>query len=63
MWSRDLELTLDVTGTKLFIVNTMDTEAMEHLKALYQSGVWSHFISKTGLEGKDFMIFLIPAGQ
>ncbi len=63
MWSRDLELTLDVTGTKLFIVNTMDTEAMEHLKALYPTGVWSHFISKTGLEGKDFMIFLIPAGQ
>ena len=63
MWSRDLELTLDVSGTKLFIVNSMDTEAMEHLKALYPTGVWSQFKSKTGLEGKDFMIFLVPAGQ
>jgi len=63
MWSRDLQLTLDVTGTKLFIVNAMDIEAMEHLKALYPTGVLSQFLSKTGLEGKDFMIFLVPAGQ
>jgi len=61
IWSKDFEATLDVEGTKLFIINMQDTEAMDHLRALYPTGAWSHFISNTGLEGKDFMIFLVPA--
>ncbi|HEX7540908.1 MAG TPA: glycosyltransferase family 39 protein [Anaerolineales bacterium] len=52
--------TLDVPGPKLFIVDVEDTAAMGQLQALYPHGLWSRFVSKTNLEGKDFMIFFVP---
>jgi hypothetical protein len=63
LWPENFNTTLDMQGPKLFIVNVADTAAMDQLKALYPHGVWSHFFSKTKLEGKDFMIFFVPPEQ
>ena len=63
LWPQDFNSTLVVQGTKLIIVNVDDTADMGLLKALYPQGVWSRFISKTKLEGKDFMILFIPPTQ
>jgi 4-amino-4-deoxy-L-arabinose transferase-like glycosyltransferase len=63
IWPQDFNSTLDVQGAKLFIVNVDDTADKDELQTLYPHGVWSRFISKTKLEGKDFMIFLIPPTQ
>jgi hypothetical protein len=63
LWPKDFNGTLGVQGTKLFIVNVEDVEAMDQLKALYPHGVSSRFISKTKLSGKDFMLFFIPPEQ
>ncbi len=60
IWPENFNSTLDVQGPKLFIVNVQDMAAMDQLKALYPHGVWSRFVSKTKLEGKDFMIFFVP---
>ena len=63
LWPQDFNSTLEVQGPKLIIVNVDDTADKDLLKALYPQGVWSRFISKTKLEGKDFMILLIPPTQ
>jgi hypothetical protein len=55
--------TLDVQGAKLFIVNVEDTASMDQLQALYPHGVWSRYVSKTKMAGKDFMIFFVPPEQ
>jgi 4-amino-4-deoxy-L-arabinose transferase-like glycosyltransferase len=60
IWPEYFSTTLDVKGPKLFIVNIEDAPAREQLQALYPQGVWSRFVSKTKLEGKDFMIFFVP---
>jgi hypothetical protein len=60
VWPEDLATTTAVSGPKLFIVNMQDIAATDQLNALYPDGEWSRFISKTGLEGKDFMIFFVP---
>ena len=63
IWPQDYNSTQEVQGPKLFIVNVDDTADKDELQALYPHGVWSRFISKTKLEGKDFMIFFIPSPQ
>ena len=63
IWPDNFDSTLDVQGPKLFIVNVQDTTSMDQLQALYPHGVWSRFVSKTKLEGKDFMIFFVPPSQ
>ena len=63
LWPQNFNSTLEVQGPKLIIVNVDDTADKDLLKALYPQGVWSRFISKTKLEGKDFMILLIPPTQ
>jgi 4-amino-4-deoxy-L-arabinose transferase-like glycosyltransferase len=63
LWPQDFNSTLEVQGPKLIIVNVDDTADRDLLKALYPQGVWSRFISKTKLEGKDFMILFIPPTQ
>lgn len=63
IWPENFNATLDVQGPKLFIVNVEDVVAMDQLQALYPHGVWSRFVSKTKLEGKDFMIFFVPPEQ
>ncbi len=60
VWPENLETTLEAGGPKLFIVNVADTVGMDTLERLYPNGVWSHFVSETGLEGKDFMIYFVP---
>jgi 4-amino-4-deoxy-L-arabinose transferase-like glycosyltransferase len=63
IWPDSFNTTLDVQGSKLFIVNMDDTASMDQLKALYPHGVWSRYISKTKMKGKDFMIFFVPPEQ
>jgi 4-amino-4-deoxy-L-arabinose transferase-like glycosyltransferase len=60
IWPQELEMTLSVTGMKLFIVNPQDVDTVEALKLLYPQGVFSKYKSATGIEGKDFMIFFVP---
>jgi 4-amino-4-deoxy-L-arabinose transferase-like glycosyltransferase len=63
IWPENFNSTRDVQGPKLFIVDVQDVAAMDQLQALYRHGIWSRFVSKTNLEGKDFMIFLVPPEQ
>jgi hypothetical protein len=63
IWPDGFNTTLDVQGPKLFIINVQDVADMQQLQALYPHGVLSRFISKTKLEGKDFMIFFVPPEQ
>lgn len=63
VWPEDLETTLEARGPKLFIVNLLDEVGQARLEELYPSGTWSRFVSKTGLEGKDFLIYFVPSGQ
>jgi len=60
VWPQELEMTLSVTGMKLFIVNPQDVDTVEALKLLYPQGVFSKYKSATGIEGKDIMIFFVP---
>jgi hypothetical protein len=63
VWPENFNSTLDVQGPKLFIFDVVDVAAMDQMQALYPHGVWSRFVSKTKLEGKDFMIFFVPPEQ
>lgn len=60
VWPENLEITLEAEGPKLFIVNVADGTGQARLEDLYPSGTWSRFVSKTGLEGKDFLIYFVP---
>jgi hypothetical protein len=63
LWPQDFEGTMNVAGTKLIIVNVDDKADKPLLQSIYPHGVWSRFTSSTKLEGKDFMILLIPPSQ
>jgi hypothetical protein len=63
IWPQEFDSTLTAQGPKLFIVNASDTEDMNSLQELYPSGFWTRFVSRTGMEGKDFMIFFIPPAK
>lgn len=60
VWPEQLESTLDVSGPKLFILNVEDASSLARLQVLYPQGTWSRFVSETGLEGKDFIIYFVP---
>jgi hypothetical protein len=60
VWPENLESTLEASGPKLFIVNVQDETGKARLEELYPMGIWSRFVSETGLEGKDFLIYFIP---
>ncbi len=60
VWPEQLEITLEAQGPKLFIVNVADETGQARLEELYPQGTWSRFASKTGLEGKDFLIYFVP---
>jgi hypothetical protein len=63
VWPEDLEVTLVAPGPKLFIVNLQDEIGKVRLELLYPAGTWSRYNSMTRLEGKDFLIYSIPADQ
>jgi 4-amino-4-deoxy-L-arabinose transferase-like glycosyltransferase len=63
IWPDGFNTTLNLTGPKLFIVNMADTASLDQLTALYPNGVWSHYYSKTKIDGKDFLIFFVPPEQ
>ncbi len=60
VWPENLETTLEASGPKLFIVNVQDETGKARLEELYPNGIWSRFVSETGLEGKDFLIYFVP---
>lgn len=60
VWPENLEITLDASGPKLFIVNVEDETGKARLEELYPDGIWSRFVSETGLEGKDFLLYFVP---
>ncbi len=59
-WPEQLETTLEVSGPKLFILNVEDASSLARLQELYPQGTCSRFVSETGLEGKDFLIYFVP---
>jgi len=60
VWPENLEITLEAQGPKLFIVNVADEAGQARLEELYPTGTWSRFVSRTKLEGKDFLIYFVP---
>lgn len=60
LWPENLEITLEKQGPKLFIVNVADEVGKGRLEELYPRGVWSLYISRTQLEGKNFLIYFVP---
>ena len=60
LWPQDFNTTLDVTGTKLIILNLQDTADTNALQLLYPQGVLSTFHSATKVDGKNFLIFFVP---
>jgi 4-amino-4-deoxy-L-arabinose transferase-like glycosyltransferase len=63
IWPADFNKTLDVNGTKLFMIKTDDTQDADLLKQLYPQGVLSTFHSATNLEDKNFLIFFVPSNE
>ncbi len=63
VWPEDLDTTLAAQGPKLFIVNLEDEIGKARLELLYPAGTWSRYNSRTRLEGKDFLIYSVPADQ
>ncbi|HEY5158163.1 MAG TPA: hypothetical protein VII93_09415, partial [Anaerolineales bacterium] len=63
IWPRDFNSTLDVAGTKLFMIKSEDTKDVDALLQLYPHGVLSTFHSATNLEGKNFLILFVPPNE
>jgi hypothetical protein len=63
IWPQDINTTVDVKGTKLFMIKPEDTQDKEKLQKLYPHGVLSTFHSATNSEGKNFLILFIPPGE
>lgn len=63
LWPTDFDSTLQVQGPKLIIFNMQDAADIKALQTLYPNGVLSHYVSKTHMDGKDFMILFIPPTQ
>jgi hypothetical protein len=47
----------------LFMIKADDTQDLEALKKLYPQGELSTYHSATNTEGKNFVIFLVPASE
>jgi hypothetical protein len=63
VWPDNFNSTLEVRGTKLFIVSVQDPTSLPQLEAMYPQGVATRYISKTNQEGKDFFIFFVPSAS
>ena len=63
IWPQDFSTTLDVRGTKLFMIKPDDTQDADALRQLYPQGVLSTFQSATNDAGKNFLILFVPANE
>jgi len=61
LWIDNLEITLDHTGPKLFVVKGDDIEGMARLRAFYPDG-YSTFHTNPIL-GRDFFVYLVGSEQ
>jgi hypothetical protein len=61
IWPQNFQDTLADSRPKLFLININDTDDIEILKILYPQGRLSEYKSK--YEGKDFMLFIVPARE
>jgi hypothetical protein len=59
IWPESFNQTLSDPGAKLFIINPQDQESLAALRAIYPTGQLS--LIRGPYEGKDFLVFLIPA--
>ncbi len=60
---QDLGATVNVTGAKVFLVNTEDAADTQVLQQLYPQGVLSTHHSSSSVAGRDFLIFFVPPAQ
>ena len=63
IWPKDFSQTLEVKGSKLFMIKLEDTVDADALKLIYPQGVLSTYHSATKTEGKNFFIFFVPASK
>ena len=63
IWPKDFGTTLDVKGTKLFMIKAEDTQDADTLKQMYPQGELSTYHSATHTEGKNFLILFVPANE
>ena len=63
IWPEDFNKTMNVTGTKLFMIKTDDNKDVDELRQLYPQGVLSTFHSATNLEDKNFLILFVPPNE
>jgi hypothetical protein len=61
IWPDGFQDTLADPRSKLFLINMNDTADIEALQSLYPQGQLQQYKSK--YEGKDFMLFIVPAAQ
>jgi len=61
IWPDGFQGTLADPRSKLFLININDTADIEALQSLYPQGQLQQYKSK--YEGKDFMLFIVPAAQ
>ena len=59
IWPENLESTLDIPGTKLFILKGDDIDAMTRLRTLYPDGFADYHTSP--IQDRDFIVFMVPA--
>ncbi len=63
IWPQDFNKTLDVKGTKLFMIKPDDTQDVDLLRQMYPQGALSTFHSATNLEDKNFLILFVPSNE
>ena len=63
IWPQDFDTTLQVQGTKLFMIKPDDTQDVTTLQQMYPQGVLSTFHSSTNIESKNFMILFVPSNE
>ena len=61
IWPDGFQATLAEPRSKLFLININDTANIEALQSLYPQGQLQQYKSK--YEGKDFILFIVPAAQ
>ena len=55
--SDQLEQTVNVLGSKLFLIHPLDGSAVEKLQQLYPTGTFAMYASS--IPEKDFLVFLV----
>ena len=63
IWPQDFNKTLEVKGTKLFMIKPDDTTDVDLLRQMYPQGALSTFQSATNLEDKNFLILFVPSNE